>query len=158
VGSVNENSQHSSWLTSLAKHRQQVVNGLLFLAALLTVVPVWIGVRYQREYLLVCLAATLLPITTAVSALWQKFRQDQFSEEEATRFLVMMFGGGLGLDLLVIGLTVAAAWWEYIAGGMEAWQGKEGWRIWIFLLLEFSGLVIMFLSLQVGRTAARSNP
>src|SRR5262249_52002428 len=92
------------------------------------------------------------------SALWQKARKGHFSAEEATRFLLMTFGGLLGLDLLIIGLTLAAAWWEYIAGGMEVWQGKEGWRIWVFLLLVFFGLAIMFLSLQVGRTEERSSP
>jgi hypothetical protein len=158
VASEQNNVEKPGWLTWLAKHREQVVNGLFVLALILAIIPVWIGIRYQREYLLVCLATALLPITTFASALWQKFRSNQFSEEEATRFLVMTFGGLLGLDLLVIGLTVAAAWWEYIAGGMEAWQGKEGWRVWVFLLLEFSGLAIMFLSLQVARTEERSNP
>jgi hypothetical protein len=75
-----------------------------------------------------------------------------------TRILVMLSGGLFGLYLLGFGLYLAGAWWEYIGGGLETWQGKEGWRIWIFLLLVSSALAVMFLSLQLGRTEERTNP
>jgi hypothetical protein len=71
--------------------------------------------------------------------------------------LILALGGVLGLNLLLVSLAVLFEWWQYVAGGLEVWQGSDGWRVWVFLFLLFVGLAVMFLSLQLGRTQERTN-
>jgi hypothetical protein len=148
-----------SWLHSLAQYRHQSALALFVATILLALVPAWLFIKYRDECFWIAIATILLPLTTLAGGIWQKLRQTgAISELDATRLLVLAMGGVLGLNLLIISLAVLFQWWQFIAGGLEAWQGSEGWRVWVFLFLLLGGLAIIFLSLQLGRTEERTNP
>jgi hypothetical protein len=148
-----------SWLHGLARYRHQSALALFAATILLAMVPAWLFVKYRDDCFWIALASILLPLTTLAGAIWQKLRQTgTMSEVDATRLLVLAMGGLLGLNLLIVSLAVLFQWWQFIAGGLEAWQGSDGWRVWVFLFLLLGGLAIIFFSLQLGRTEERANP
>src|SRR6516225_3076910 len=140
-----------SWLHGLARYRHQSALALFAATILLAMVPAWLFVKYRDDCFWIALASILLPLTTLAGAIWQKLRQTgTMSEVDATRLLVLAMGGLLGLNLLIVSLAVLFQWWQFIAGGLEAWQGSDGWRVWVFLFLLLGGLAIIFFSLQLG--------
>ena len=150
--------KREEWFTYLAERQQQFAYALFGLAALLAVIPLVIGIKYKSEYLWVCIE-TLIPVVVAAAA--GAFSLSRFGSKitaiDAIRIQVLCVGGVIGLSLILVALTLAFHWWEHIAGGLTAWQGEQGWRVWVFLLLQIGGLALMFLSLQFARTEEREN-
>jgi hypothetical protein len=151
-------STRETWLHRLARYPHQLAMGLFAATVLLAIVPAWLFFKYRDDLFWVALATILFPLTTLTAAIWQKARRPgRISETDATRMLVLVLGGTLGLNLLLVSLAVLFQWWQFVAGGMETWQGSDGWRVWVFLILLLAGLGTMFASLQLGRTEERSN-
>jgi hypothetical protein len=155
---AQETKRHEAF-ARLAQSSRQVAYILFAIAIALAIVPLWIGLKYKGEYFWVCFAAALPAVTVLAGAIWQLLhRPGRLSDVEAGRLFVLAMGGLIGLDLLVISVALAFKWWDTLAGGLEAWQGSEGWRIWVFVLLQIGGLAVMFVSLQLARTEERTNP
>ncbi len=147
-------------LTTLAQYRRQTSYGLLAAGALLAVIPVWLAYRQGMAYLAVIFATALLALVPLACGLWGlASKPGRLSEIDLMRLLFLTVGGCAGLALTFVALTLAYqdAWWRVITGGMKAWQGEESWRLWVFLLLQVGGLLVMFISLQLGRHEERSN-
>lgn len=76
-----------------------------------------------------------------------------------TRILVLLAGGVTGLLMFLTGFGLAIAWRDNVLlGGMAAWQGENGWRVWVCAYLAFLGLGILFLSVLAVRGDVRENP
>jgi hypothetical protein len=147
------------WLGTLGRNRRQAAYGLFILGVLLTILPIWLQVRYKGEYAGVTLATILLPLTAFGLGLWQLLASPgRLSETEAGRLLVLATGGLIGLNLFLVSVALGIKWSETLTGGLETWQGAEGWRVWVFLLLQLGGLALMFVSLQLGRSEERASP
>jgi hypothetical protein len=163
MSSSNEDAQGSAsqpqWLKFLAQHRSLVRTAFLVLGVALAALPTVLGVRYGTEYLTLLLATVLFPIGMVGDALRDMFRSgERVTKEDATRLMLMNEAFLFGVNLQVVGFALVATWWEYISGGPDSWKSDEGrWRILVFLLVVASGLALMFLSVQLGRTKERTN-
>jgi hypothetical protein len=148
-----------SWLDKLAQDRRRTSLGLYVLAALLAIIPLWLGIKYRAEYVDVVIMTTLLALVPLGAGLWNQVREpEEMSELDAARMLVLGVGGLFGLALVLLSAVLTYHWWGHLTGGMKTLQGSEGWRIWVDLLCLLGGLFAIFASLQLGRTEERSNP
>ncbi len=78
-------------------------------------------------------------------------------DESGIRFFVLIFGGLTGLNLFVLSVCLAYLWREDVMGGIVAWQGDNGWRLWLCAYTMITGLVIMMVSLNLAKTDVRQN-
>jgi hypothetical protein len=156
--SPQPNTQQS-WLDKLARNRRQASLVLYAAAAVLAIIPIWIGVKYRADYLDVVIMTTLLALVPLAAGLWNQVRDpEEMSETDAARMLVLGVGGLIGLALVLLSAVLTYHWWSFLTGGMKTLQGADGWRIWVDVLCLLGGLFVIFASLQLGRTEERSNP
>ncbi|HXG10437.1 MAG TPA: GldG family protein [Gemmataceae bacterium] len=149
-----------AWLEFLTRRRKETAYALFGAAAVAAAIGAWVGYRHNWENGPIWLWALTLGIIALGAGLWQWFREPaaQVSEIEATRLMVLTAGGLAGLvTTVVLGLGLVWQWWPHIAGGWKVWQGEEGWRIWVTVLALVSGLMVMFVSLQLARTETRTS-
>src|SRR5262249_45007827 len=105
------------------------------------------------------LSSLFLALVFGGSGFWYRRHEErQMSDREALRLLVLVVGGLVGFIIALYGIRLAIKWWATVTGGVEAWQGPEGWRVWVCVLVELAGLAIMFASLLLARTEERSKP
>jgi hypothetical protein len=144
---------------ALGRLERQTAISLLVLAALFSLIPILVGIKYRGDYLAVCLWGGALALVALLGSLWRFFAHPaRLSPADSTRLLVLVVGGLSGLlTVAFLGLGLAIKWWSTVTGGWEAWQGKEGWHIWVILLAFVGGLALMFVSLQLARADERSN-
>jgi hypothetical protein len=158
MASVQERPQ-PKWLPALSRHQYQVGNVLLGAAGVLIVATIFLGVQYGWDAGIEASACALLGIVLGCCGFWNKIREPgKVSDLDATRILVLIVGGFLGLAVSLVAVARAIKWISYFTGGIETWQGPDAWRIWLCIGLELIGLAIMFGSLQLARTEERSNP
>src|ERR1700687_3183299 len=69
-------------------------------------------------------------ILACVLAYWFSDRST-VPEGESARLLALGVGGAFGLALVLAMFARNYVWREYLSGGLEVWQGKEGWRLWL---------------------------
>jgi hypothetical protein len=148
------------WLEYLSRNRQRFAHGLLAAAALCAIPPVWFAIQYQWQYWFICLWGALLALTALGCGLYlvAAERSTRTGTVDDIRVLVLVLGGLAGLFTFLMGVALTYQWWEaYFAGGLEAW--REHWRrLFTCVMTVFGGLVLMFLSLLLGRVDERSNP
>lgn len=132
---------------------------LLAAGAIFAALPLWLALHYRAEYAVVAVASALAPLVLLAAGLWQLLRvPGQVSEPAAARLLVLVVGGFFGLCLVLVAASLAYQWWDSLVGGLKTWKGKEGWRVWACVVTLLVGLVVLFASLQLGRTQERTNP
>src|SRR6266849_9890364 len=149
----------SDRLGDLGRNRQPVAVGLMAAGAILEVVALVLLLTLKREAGAEAFGCLLLGVGCFGAGLWFYLYQDNaFTPAEAGRFLVLLVGGALGLSLTLAILARAWLWSATIFGGIEAWQGANGWRVWLVLLGTLVGLAVMFVSLLLARTEEQSNP
>jgi hypothetical protein len=156
----SSSSQNSgqTW-EALGQLKRQTGIGLLVVAALFALIPILMAFKYRGDYLSVSIWGAGLALVALMAGLWRLLAQPaRLTPADATRLLILVLGGLGGLlTVLFLGLGLALRWWSTVTGGWEAWQGKEGWHIWVILFAFVGGLAVMFLSLQLARTDERSN-
>jgi ABC-type uncharacterized transport system len=88
------------------------------------------------------------------SALWCLINiSPNTTDEDHGRLTVAILGTFSGLGLLVFSaLRTIKDWKVHISPGLEAWQGKEGWHVWVCLLTAVGGLAILFLTISLIRS------
>src|SRR5262249_53458124 len=105
--------------------------------------PQWIG-------------GTLMAMVCLVAGLWLWLAAPERVTLASTRILAL---GGGGLFGLILALATAAQAWlwrnEVLFGGMEAWQGAGGWRLWACAAAGLVGLGIMLVSLFLAKSEER---
>jgi hypothetical protein len=92
-----------------------------------------------------------------VLAYWYSDRS-AVPEGESAQLLALGVGGAFGFALALETIARAYVWWEYLSGGLEVWQGKEGWRLWLMAGTGVVACIIMFGSLLLARTEEQANP
>ncbi len=74
------------------------------------------------------------------------------------RSLVLVVGGVAGLIITLATLSRAILWRQDVfLGGLGAWQGSEGWRVWLCAYTGIIGLALMFGSLLLGMVDVRAH-
>src|SRR5262245_49400568 len=95
--SSSKQASGQAW-EALGKLKQQVAIGLLILAALLALIPVFMGLKYRMEYLPVCLWGGALALVVMLAGLWRLLTEPRrLTAADATRLLFLTVGGLGGL-------------------------------------------------------------
>ncbi|MFL5243254.1 MAG: Gldg family protein [Gemmataceae bacterium] len=145
-------------LNTLAQNRRPVAYGLFGLGAAAGVVALVLLYQTGAEWLPEILGLTLFGLVAVISgALFLAFEPSPGQEEDNSRMLVLAVGGAFGFFLTFTVLWQAWRWSSYFSGGLEAWRGPEGWRIWLLILGLLAGLAIMFASLLLARSEEQNN-
>jgi hypothetical protein len=130
-----------------------VVGGLLAVAALVLVFVVKAGGEYFPE----TAGMFLLGALGVGGGSWLIVSQSDQLTTAKMRVFVLIVGGIAGLILSLAALAQAILWRDEVFGGMRAWQGDRGWRLWLCAYALLIGLALMFASLQLARTDIRSS-
>jgi len=159
TSNTSPNETQQSWLAALARHRLAVAYGMFALSALLALIPILGGYKYQAEYLNVCLWGAALSMIALGTGLTLRLHEpERLPQKDAFRLLVLAAGGLSGfVTVIFLGIGLAWKWWSTFAGGWEKWQSSEGWHIWVTILALMAGLAIMFVSLQLARGDEQSS-
>jgi hypothetical protein len=156
--STNNNPGRADWFAEFGRNRKQVAYGLIGLAVLLAAIPVWMIYKYEWEYAVVAVWGGALSAISLGAAVWLWLVEDeQVSDLDRSRALVLVVGGLSGFTTWMLSLALAYQWRGTILGGLEAWQGPLWWRLWVCILAMFGGLGIIFVSLLPARVAERTN-
>jgi hypothetical protein len=151
--------QQPQWLTTMAKRRQEVAYVLLALALVLGGVAGYLIYKSgwdQAPAILFCIWAALVLLGVG---LWRLLDEGgSLNSIEASRLAVLILGGLIGLDLYVVAIYLVYRWWSTITGGLEEWQGENGWQIWVIALVGISALVLTFASMLVARSEEQTSP
>jgi hypothetical protein len=162
MASVSTN-KFNNWLASLGRKRKEVGIGLLILAATFAIAAIFLGYKYDHgswpELSWGEVAALGFACAGAVAAACWCLIDSSFhtSDEDHGRLTVALLGSFIGLGLLVLSAVRAYKDWKlHIGPGLEAWQGKEGWHVWVCLLAAVAGLAILLFMITLVRTDAYS--
>lgn len=151
-------TQKESVFDWVASKRTQSAYTLLAIAFVLAFIPLWLGVKFGREYIFVICMTAFLPLAPAAAGLWRLAQDpDTTLDLNLARMLVLAVGGLLGFTIVMVAVSLVYQWWDTLVGGTAAWQGPEGWRVWLMILVLIAGLALIFASLQLGRTEERTN-
>ena len=147
------------WLELLTRHSREAAYGFFAAAALLAIIPIWVGIQYRTEQMTVCVWGAILVLLALGAGLYEILREDRNRPGaiDNTRMLVLAIGGLAGFATAVLGVLLAYQWRSVFTGGLEEWR-KDWWRIARCLLALFGGLALMFSSLQLARADERTSP
>jgi hypothetical protein len=152
-------SSEKHWLESLGRSKEQtsfVLLGAAVAAAGAGIVLIVLNKPNTMPVIFGCIWAALALFGIG---LWTLLRErEQMGDADAGRALVVSVGSLLGLGLFLVAVLFVYTWWDTVGGGLEGWQGENGWRIWVIALIGICGLVLTFAGLLVGRTEEQSNP
>lgn len=149
----------SDWLEGIGRNRQPIAYGLFGVGAAFAALALVLVIRYKTDYsweLFLCAVTSLVAVG---AGMWQLTREaSDLGEADTNRLFIVGAGGYTGLLISLFGLGMIIRWRGVLFGGMEAWQGEQGWTVWLSLGAFFLGLAVMFVSLMVARAAERTNP
>ncbi len=145
-----------NWLVSLGQRRKEVGIGLVIVAVTCAAAAGYLAYRHSSWPELSWGEVAALGFACAGAAVGAVWCLVDFSlqtpDEDHGRLTVAFFGSFLGLGLLVLSaLRTIKDWKVYLAPGLDAWQGKEGWHVWVCLLSAVGGLAILFLTITLIR-------
>jgi hypothetical protein len=148
-----------SLFSVMAEKRKETAYALFGLFAVFAIIALVVGIRYRIDFLSVILWAALIGLVFLSAGVWRLAAEtSERSSEDSMRLLVLAVGGMFGfITVVFLALGLTLKWWDVFTGGWEAWQGGEGWKIWVCLLAFVLGLMLMFLSLQLARSDEHSS-
>ncbi len=148
-------------LARLAQHPILLIRGLLFLVGLLVLLTGTLAFRYGWTAAVVITWAIFLALSCGIAVLYlrRKRRDDSLTPQEHVRMLLLTLGGACGFLTALMGLALALGEdnRKVLTGGPGEWHKKPVGLVLAGLAL-IAGLVLMFLSLQLGRGLERSRP
>jgi len=148
----------TNFLDTLARNRRPVAYALFALGAAAAIVALIVLYRTGSEWIPEVLGLSLFGLVAVISGtMFLAAEPTPGQEEDSSRLLVLVVGGALGFFLTITVLWQAWRWSSYFSGGLEAWRGPEGWRIWLLILGLLAGLAIMFASLLLARSEEQNN-
>jgi hypothetical protein len=161
--------QPKDYFETLGRNRQQVALGLMIAGAVCAVLSVVVYLIFKSKaesetYALIlsgpsAFGLLVLGFACTGAGAWQYFRQEgTITASEEVRIVVLLVGGALGLCVTLHALLLGYIWRATLLGGLEVWQGKDGWRVWLVFTESVVGLIIMFVSLLLARTQEQSSP
>lgn len=147
------------WLESLSRNPGPISVVIGAVDFILAVAALIVGVKFKGAGAVEVIAMIGFALVTGMAAVWHRSRDPEaMSAVDATRILLLIVGGALGFAIAFAACARALLWRSYFVGGMEAWQGEGGWRVWACVLAGLIGLAIMFFSLTLARAEERSVP
>lgn len=147
------------WLTFVSAHPRRAANIFFFLCLLFAAIPIAVGAKFGRDYLTVSIWGGALALFMLGAGLWLSTRDPTAPLPlDAARLFNLIVGGLTGFLTWYFSLTLLWKWWNTITGGFDAWQGRDWWHLWVFLLAQLGGLFVLFVSLLVARAEERSQP
>jgi hypothetical protein len=145
----------------LVPYRRQIATGLLVLAALFAIIPVWLAIRKTLNVAIGPvfvwgLAMSLVNLILAVVGL-SYTSEGKLTEAQKLRLLLLSAGGLMGLGTALLGFVLPiTVYQETWAKGLDAWRARPAALIWPAAAL-LGGLALMFASLQLGRGMEREH-
>jgi hypothetical protein len=157
--STPPNPPPSDWFARLGQNRQQASVGLLIAGATSVVAALVVTIALSGAWGALAFSLLLLGVGLVGVGLWGYLSHPEtLIPSDVGRVLVLIVGGWLGFSLTVQLLALAWVWRDTVFGGLEAWQGKESWQVWLVLLGTLGGLAVMFISLLLGKSDEQSSP
>lgn len=148
-------------LENLVPYRAKINYGLLVLAAAFAAIPVYLLIRYSFNVaigpvFLWGMMMSLIALALGIVGISFDTRTSELSESEMLRLQLLTAGGlaGLATALLGFALPFTSAYRGILAKGMEEWRKNPQALLWPSLAF-LGGLILMFLSLQLGRGMER---
>jgi hypothetical protein len=149
----------TDWFDVLGRNRQPISVGLMLTGAAACVLAIVLNPTVKDDANPEVFTLLALGCALVGGGLYQYLRrEDELPIHESGQLLVLGVGAVLGLALTVDCLQRAWIWRETLLGGMEAWRGKDGWRVWFLILGSALGFVIMFVSLLLARSREQQSP
>jgi hypothetical protein len=152
-------------LAPLARRPREFGYGLFALAALWAVLPLVLLIRARMQqqsfvgpvFLWGLAMAALSTIMAMVQVAYTP--SGGLTEADKPRLVLLWLGGAGGLLTALLGVVLALTepYRPMLAGGLASWRKNPGALAWPGLAL-FAGLLVMFLTLQLGRGLERTNP
>lgn len=103
-------------------------------------------------------AFMLLGLLGVSSGIWLTLSPSEQVTTAKMRIFVLIVGGVAGLILSLAALARAIVWRDDVFGGMRAWQGDNGYRVWVCAYVELLGLGLMFVCVLLARADIRAKP
>jgi hypothetical protein len=92
------------------------------------------------------------------AGMYLKLTLDRPATAYGMRMLLLYVGGATGLLITVMTALRVLLWWKpYLAGGVQQWQGEEGWRFWVCVYVGLLGLTLLFASLMLAQVDIRQS-
>lgn len=148
------------WLEALTRRHRESAYGLFALAAAAAACAGWVIYKYRSDFAPVSAWAVVVSLIALGGGLAQLLRvvKSEAKPEDTTRLIVLTVGGLTGFVTALLGLVLPLTEWRHVfTGGLEVWR-KEWWILIRCFAALFGGLALMFASLQLARSDARSTP
>lgn len=149
-----------AWLEALGQRSREIAYVLYVVAAAAGLGGAILIYKDYQDNLPFWMYLATIALIALGNGLWLMLREaGSLTDADAARLVVLTVGGLTGLaTTVVLGIGLTWKWWETVSGGWPAWTGAEGTRLWWVMLAVVSGLLVMFLSLQLARPDERTNP
>jgi hypothetical protein len=152
-------SEPTSLIDTLIPRRKQSSYVLFIAAAAFALLTLWLGRSQPDGYMPLCLGGALFALVNLCLAMYQQLRDpERYPEPGATRLFVLGFAAFNGLVLAILGVGLAAHWWDKYLDWLRGEPGPDIWKVYASLLAVFGGLAIMFIGLQAGRGREHADP
>ncbi|GIW82192.1 MAG: hypothetical protein KatS3mg105_3999 [Gemmatales bacterium] len=168
TNATNENSPSSPFLEKLSNKRRPFAYALFGVALLIGALLVLL-LSQQRTWdaSVVAVFGGLIASILVAAGIALIVSETSKPTMTSLRIGILIVGASCGfllwfasLVLLLFppGQGIPNKWWATVTGGIDAWQGEEWWRLWVFLAMLVGGLAIMFVSMLPARTEIYTNP
>ncbi len=150
----------ANFFPALVKQSVILQNVLLAIGVVCLGAFIWLafGVKIGTDYLPQLAALVFEGLLAFTCAIWLLTAGPDDRTPLSLRCLVLIFGGVTGLILTLLACSLTYFWrQDIVLGGLNAWKGENGYRIWVCAYLALIGLVLMFGSVLVTRTAVRTH-
>jgi hypothetical protein len=147
------------WLEALSRFpREKIAYTLMGAAGVLGVAAVAVVIAFGRNGAVTMAGLVFFALALAGIGLWRLTSEPEtMVDRDATRILILLVGGFLGLTLAWAAIAQIIQWRDLFLSGAEAFQGPNAKWVWLCVVVELIGLAVMFVSLQLARTEERSN-
>jgi gliding motility-associatede transport system auxiliary component len=149
----------SNLLPWLAANRTMAGTGLMVAGAAIAVLPVLLATWYGTEFVMTVVFTGLLAFVVLSIGVSVRFLPAE-AENDPDRLLglVLALGGLGGLLIALTGLALLAHWWTYLTDFLSRGTREGAAQVLVALVVFLAGLIVMFVTLQLGRTEERRNP
>ena len=151
--------QPTGLIDTLIERRKESSYVLFVAAAVFALLALWCGKSQPDGYMPLCLGGALFALVNLCLAMYQQLRDPgRYPEPDATRLFVLGFAAFNGLVLAILGVGLAAHWWDKHLEWLRGEPGPDIWKVYASLFAVFGGLAIMFIGLQAGRGQEHADP
>jgi hypothetical protein len=159
---ANGNHEASGdWLSNVGRLVRGQPILLVVADVILLGLALFLGIQYRAQWAFEVAGLVFFALVLTASVLWYRTREPgTLGDLDATRILVLIVGGVLGITVALMPALHAIRWLKEkeFSGKVETWQSLERWQAPAAVVAELVGLGIMFASLSLARTQERTSP